>query len=206
MARQKQNATALKIRNTATKMFAEQGYDGTIMDELTIRSGVNKASIYYHFQDKPNLYEQCLTHLFANVADAVMDATERAVTENLKLEAFVKTFAKLAYEKPEIPAILMREIASGGHNMPVTARQQMQRLLSNLTAILGTEPFSQDIESINPLTPHFMIIGSLCFYITSQPMRDRIESTEKLDPTLDEFTQQLINILQSGLVKKTKEI
>lgn len=204
MARQKQNATALKIRDAATKMFAEKGYEGTIMDELTIRSGVNKASIYYHFQDKSNLYEHCLTHLFANVADAVIGATERAVTENLKLEAFVKTFAKLAQEKPEMPAILMREIASGGHHMPVTARQQMQRLLTNLKAILNTESVSHHAESFNPLTPHFMIIGSLCFYLTSQPMRDHIESTEKLDPTLDEFTQQLVHILQSGLIKKNK--
>ncbi|QBZ83923.1 Biofilm operon icaADBC HTH-type negative transcriptional regulator IcaR [Hydrogenovibrio crunogenus] len=205
MARQKHNTTALKIRDTATDMFAEKGYDGTIMDELTIRSGVNKASIYYHFQDKSNLYEQCLTHLFGNVADAVIEATEHATTDTLKLEAFVKTFAKLAHDTPAMPAILMREIASGGHNMPVTARQQMQRLLSNLKAILSTRPFCQHIESINPLTPHFMIIGSLCFYLTSQPMRDHIESTEKLDPTLDDFTQQLIQILQSGLVKKTKE-
>ncbi|MDG4812619.1 TetR/AcrR family transcriptional regulator [Hydrogenovibrio sp. 3SP14C1] len=200
----KQNATALKIRTTATEMFAEKGYDGTIMDELTVRSGVNKASIYYHFQDKSNLYEQCLTHLFANVADAVINATELATPGTPKLKAFVKTFAKLANATPAMPAILMREIASGGHNMPVTARHQMQRLLSTLKFILDTEDPNPNFEPINALTPHFMIIGSLCFYLTSQPMRDRIESTEKIDPTLEEFTQQLIDILQSGLIKKTK--
>lgn len=206
MARQTLNATALKIRNTATEMFAENGYDGTIMDELMVRSGVNKASIYYHFQDKSNLYEQCLTHLFANIADAVIEATELVPTGVLKLQAFVQTFAKLAHDTPAMPAILMREIASGGHHMPVTARQQMQRLLSNLKTILNTKNSDQPFESINALTPHFMIIGSLCFYLTSQPMREGIETTEKLDPILEEFTQQLIHILQSGLVKNNEGV
>lgn len=200
----KPNATALKIQLCATVMFAEKGYEGTIMDELTERTGVNKASIYYHFRDKATLYEHCLTQLFASVAAPVADAVDQASTPHEKLATFIQSFAEQAREKPAMPSILMREIASGGQHMPDTARQQMQRLLSTLKNLLNQGQQEGIFESFNALTPHFMVIGSLCFFLTSQPMRDRIDSPEKIDPELNEFTHQLIQILQSGLAKTTK--
>ncbi|NPA71325.1 MAG: TetR/AcrR family transcriptional regulator, partial [Gammaproteobacteria bacterium] len=46
----KPSKTAQLIQHSATKLFAEKGYDGTIMDELASITGANKASIYYHFK------------------------------------------------------------------------------------------------------------------------------------------------------------
>ena len=74
------SASAQKILHCAGALFAEKGYDGTIMDALAAHCGVNKASIYYHFQDKQHLYEVVLTDIFAQVVDKVINQVSQATT------------------------------------------------------------------------------------------------------------------------------
>jgi len=198
----KPSKTARLIQQTATELFAQNGYDGTIMDELAEITGANKASIYYHFQNKQALYERCMTDLFASVADKVVDAVEQAETVHAKLKAFIVAFSQAAYENTQIPAALMREMASGGENMPVSARQQMQRLVFSVKKILDAGVASGDFTAVNPLTVHVLVIGSLCFYITSEPLRLAIQAEKKIDPSVDEMTLEVVKIIQNSLLVK----
>ncbi|WP_028485979.1 TetR/AcrR family transcriptional regulator [Thiomicrorhabdus chilensis] len=196
----KPNKTAQHILKVATQMFAEKGFDGTIMDELCERSGVNKASIYYHFGDKATLYDTALTDLFKRVADPILSAVAQRETPQQKLHTFIDMFARTASHTPAMPAVLMRELASGGIHMPVSAREQMQRLLFALKVILKSGYEQNLFKRTDPLTIQFMVIGTLCFFISSEPMRLAIPSQAKLDPNLDETIAELIRIIESALL------
>lgn len=192
--------TALKILDCATDIFAEKGFEGTIMDELAEHCGVNKASIYYHFNDKATLYEVCMTRLFKKVVDQVILQVAQCDGVEEKLKTFVYEFAKGAYSHKQMPATLMREIAAAGKNMPVPARQQMQRLLATLKDILIEGEKQGVFRSVDPLMIHFMIIGSLSFHITSEPMRLAIQSESKKDPSLDEAVGHVSELIYHALL------
>lgn len=196
----KYGKTAMKILQCATDLFAEKGFDGTIMDELAERCGVNKASIYYHFNDKAMLYEVCMTRLFKQVADQVISQVDKADSAEQKLKTFIYEFAKGAYQHKQMPATLMREIAAAGKNMPIPARQQMQRLLQTLKAILKQGEQLGLFRTVDPLMTHFMIIGSLSFHITSEPMRLAIQTETKMDPTLDEAIGHVSELIYHALL------
>lgn len=195
------NKTAIKILKAATQLFAEQGYDGAKMDDLCARTGANKASIYYHFKDKANLYEVVLTRLFKEIVDQVIAQVAAQQEVVAKLEALIETFAKATYQNKQMPAVLMREIASGGTHMPVPARAQMQRLLQCLKQILKAGEQADLFYAANPLTIHFMIIGSICFFNTSEPMRLSIDADIKVDPSLDEAIQEISTLVRNALLK-----
>ncbi|MBD3776644.1 MAG: TetR/AcrR family transcriptional regulator [Thiotrichales bacterium] len=201
----KTGKTAQRILQIATEMFAEKGFEGTIMDELCQRSGVNKASIYYHFGDKIRLYDSTLTHLFKRVADPVLQAVAQAETPLQKLRVFIEVFARNASQTHAMPAVLMREFASGGIHMPTPAREQMQRLLFALKIILSSGHQQGVFKQTDPLTTQFMIVGTLCFFISSEPMREAIPAEKKLDPTLDEIVIQLTRTIESALLSPTIE-
>jgi AcrR family transcriptional regulator len=44
------------------KLFMEKGYRGTTVDELCLRCGLTKPTLYYYFHDKENLFVQVLQH------------------------------------------------------------------------------------------------------------------------------------------------
>ena len=171
--------TSQKILSCATRLFAQHGYDGTIMDDLAEQCGVNKASIYYHHKDKATLYENALTVLFTSIADAVTEAVESESDPVKKLEVHIKAFAKANTDNPNFSAILMREMASGGANMPTRAREQMQRILFTLNKTLQLGEAKNIFIAADPLIIHFMIIGTLNLFVASIPLRNSLPETDQ---------------------------
>ena len=51
----KTNVTKIKIINAAWKLFYEQGYDDTTVDEIIAESGTSKGSFYHYFEGKDSL-------------------------------------------------------------------------------------------------------------------------------------------------------
>jgi len=197
----KTSKTAVNILAHANNMFAEFGYAGTIMDDLAQRADVNKASIYYHFKNKQYLYEQCLTHQFKTVVDQTLIAVEQVQATKDKLHQLIISFAQQADKNPQMPSILMRELASGGINMPENARKQLQRMLFQLRNILETGVKEGVFNQLDAFSAHIMIMGSICFFISSKPMRKAIESSTAIDPSLDEAINGVANIILNGLLK-----
>lgn len=173
--------TSDKILNCATRLFAQLGYNGTIMDDLAEQCGVNKASIYYHHKDKATLYENVLTALFTPIADAVVTAVESEDDPVQRLESHIHVFARSSADHPHFSAILMRELASGGINMPVRARKQMERILALLGETLQLGASQNIFKQAEPLIIHFMIVGTINLFVTSIPFRKSLPGADEID-------------------------
>jgi AcrR family transcriptional regulator len=50
------NVRALRIEDAAARLFAEQGYAPTLLDEIAAAAGVTKPVLYRHFDSKQALY------------------------------------------------------------------------------------------------------------------------------------------------------
>lgn len=205
----KKTSTYQKILVGATKMFAEHGYDGTIMDELAAQYGVNKASIYYHHKDKASLYENALIALFTPIVDAVVEAVEAEHDPVKKLELHIKTFAQGSAEHPDFARILMREMASGGINMPTRAREQMLRILFLLNQTLQSGESQGVFKSTNPLILHFMIIGTINLFIASIPFRKDLPVTDECNQlqssSIESASEQVSKTIIASLLIKEPE-
>lgn len=58
--RKKSEARRAQILKTATKLFLAKGYEKTSMDELTIKLGYSKATIYNYFPSKKELFANAI--------------------------------------------------------------------------------------------------------------------------------------------------
>jgi len=54
------NNTKRRIFETATKLFAEKGFDNTGIEEITAVAGYAKGALYYHFETKEDLFDLLL--------------------------------------------------------------------------------------------------------------------------------------------------
>lgn len=57
---EKSDNSRQKILDSAAALFAEKGFDGSRVDEIAEKAGVNKALIYYYFESKEKILDKIL--------------------------------------------------------------------------------------------------------------------------------------------------
>ena len=64
-------AAKQKILRASERLFAQQGYDATSMDQIAARAGVNKALIYYYYKNKQALRDSLFEKLMADTINLI---------------------------------------------------------------------------------------------------------------------------------------
>jgi AcrR family transcriptional regulator len=55
--RERSDATTTDLVTAARELFAQDGYAGTLLDDVVARAGVTKGALYHHFKGKRELFE-----------------------------------------------------------------------------------------------------------------------------------------------------
>jgi AcrR family transcriptional regulator len=94
--------TRQKLFEAAVDLIAERGYGQTTVDDIALRAGVAKGTVYYNFPSKPKLFEELLRHgiglLTAQFRDAVAGLPPReAVGALIRAElAYIQRYRAFA--------------------------------------------------------------------------------------------------------------
>ena len=75
MARKNSRNTKGRIVSAAWKLFYEQGYDNTTVEEIIAESGTSKGSFYHYFEGKDSLLET-LSLIFDEKYDQLQGVVE----------------------------------------------------------------------------------------------------------------------------------
>jgi AcrR family transcriptional regulator len=68
--------TRQKLFEAAVDLIAERGYAETTVDDIALRAGVAKGTVYYNFPSKPKLFEELLRHGIGLLTDEFRRAVE----------------------------------------------------------------------------------------------------------------------------------
>ncbi len=172
-AKQHTESTAETILDAASELFAEKGYEGARVDELAKAAGVNKATLYYQIGDKEAVYHAVITRVLTRTADEVCAAVAEAQGYEEKIRHYIALFARHTGNMRYAAPIMLREVASGGRNLPESAIQQMGRMLGALSETLSEGERSGLFRPVNEFMVHMMIVGSLLLYASNEPIRRR---------------------------------
>ena len=89
-------ATRQHLVDTATSLFTEQGFAGTSIEAVLLKSGVSRGALYHHFDGKEALFEAVLEAVEAEIAAATVAATRGIEDPVQALHVGADTFLKLA--------------------------------------------------------------------------------------------------------------
>ena len=81
MALAKSNETGDKLLIAAEMLFAERGYDGVSLRDITAEANVNVAAVNYHYSDKQTLYLEVLVRRLRELSRARLTRLERTETQ-----------------------------------------------------------------------------------------------------------------------------
>lgn len=91
--------TRQEIVETATRLFAAEGYAATSIEAVLRDSGVSRGALYHHFPSKEALFEAVLEALEAEVAKRIMAGSRSATTPMAALRAGCNVWVELARDR-----------------------------------------------------------------------------------------------------------
>lgn len=159
-------STRHRLLVTASRIFAEKGYQDATIAEICEQAGTNIASVNYHFQDKENLYLEAWRHAFQE--DLARHPSDGGLDEDapadIKLAARIKSLInRIASPDSHFFAIVHREMAQQTRLLEKIMAQEInpeRRVMNALVQeLLGEDATQQQVQFC-----HASIVGQ-CFHL-----------------------------------------
>lgn len=185
---ERKGETVARIIAAAKDVFAEEGFAGARVDEIAHRAGVNKATLYYHIGDKQALYAEVIHDVIGATGQKIAEEIARMTDPEEKLRIYIRSLTETISRNPEIPRIMMRELASGGQNLPDVFFQDLALVFATITGIVEDGVRSGVFVETIPLLVHLMTMGAIIVTKVSGPIIIKhpgmAEVLRNLDPSL----------------------
>ena len=94
--------TKTKIFINAARLFAEKGYNGVSMREISERSSVSKPTIYYYFGSKERIYKELLNEGIRHCMGHFKEIQSMSFSAKEKLVSIVNALFKDALKYPDL--------------------------------------------------------------------------------------------------------
>ena len=134
------------IIKTATRLFAEQGFEATTTLQLTREAGVTEPLLYYHFKGKDDLFTTILSSTFDEYFSRLENLKNNTPTEFEKIENLIGLHFQLVEELPDEIYLTVSTCPARLKDPEHTCAKNIQKQRAWLTLFL-TECLEKGIET-----------------------------------------------------------
>ena len=147
------NDKQIEILQTAEKLFAEHGYDGTSVRDIAKSANINIAMISYYFGSKEKLLEALIVYRIASMRLQMENLYREDLTPIEKIDRLIELYIKRINANKGMYQIIHFEISSGKRIINCEAFNEMKKHnLDILKSIIleGQEKgdFRKDINTV----------------------------------------------------------
>ncbi len=109
MTADKEN-TEEKILEAAKEVFLEKGNDGTRMQEIADKAGINKSLLHYYYRSKEKLFAAVFKYAFSQFAPRIFSAFKDDEDFFALIRNFISVYIDIVSKNPFIPLFIINEI------------------------------------------------------------------------------------------------
>jgi len=102
--------TSDKILESAFLEFEEKGYNGTRMQAIADKAGINKALLHYYYKSKDALFQIIIKRAISLFLPNIVTAFEDHIDFFTGLERFITSYIDFLIKHPRIPGFITQEI------------------------------------------------------------------------------------------------
>lgn len=182
-----------RVIEAAGRLFAEKGYDGVGMREISEASGVKTSSIFYHFGSKSVLFAEVVENRYKGIIDMVRRAIKSLHEPEQKMECILGTLFDALLRDPVSLRLLQRDITNAVADYRVAALQEKESGFISLGANVLEAAFENPEDRSLAFSLGYLIVG-LCGLSAVMP---KVDSAGPLDDWYVAQRDELISTLVS---------
>lgn len=185
----------LRLIEVAQKMFAESGYDGASVRAITQSANANLGAINYHFGSKEMLYMAVLMKLVGPLAPRIRFAATAKIPALDRVENIVRAIFTHIRGNPDMPAIMVRELASGRE----IAAPVKKTFGEALPALAGVITEGQADGTIRPGDPVLLALSTVAQPVYLNLARPVIAAVAGVDPLDARVVEHAVTVVRAAL-------
>ena len=191
----------IEILHVAEKLFAQKGFDGTSIREISKNLGINIAMVSYYFGSKEKLLENLIIYRTADLKNSLADIASQGLTPIQKIELFVQLYIERISKNRDFHQILLFEVSSKKRALDFETFNQIKKTnFESLEKIIKegqrSKVFKTEVN-MNLIIP--TILGTYFYFQMNKSFyQDTIEL--KTDESFDNYIQtDLTNHIQQTI-------
>lgn len=169
---------AERILEAADALFCAQGYDGVSIANVADAADVNKALVFYYYENKAGLFEAVLEKYYEAHALALKDAFEAEGPFRERLHRLIDAYLDFIESNQTYPRLVQLEVARTQSEHTGVIRSNMGYMLQWVEQTLGEE-----LPAEGPLAPRqfFVTLSGLTInYYTYAPVLQKVWGSDPL--------------------------
>lgn len=182
-----------KIFRAAASLFAEKGYNGVSMREISERTGLSKPTIYYYFGNKEGIYTSLVSTSLNYNVEMFQKIQEKNISIKQKIVELVKLRFRQVLDYPDLAKFFV-SLINGTEKLPFLedlieeANQRRKMLVDLIYEGIRAGEFG---SSAKPELATEIFVGSLTHFIQKQLNTPEIILT-------DELAEEMVELLFLG--------
>jgi len=186
--------TKAKIFQAAARLFAEKGYNGVSMREISESTGLSKPTIYYYFGSKEGVYTSLVEVGLHHNLEQFQQIIDMNIPVKQKIIEIVKIRFRQVQEYPEFAKFFLL-IFMSIENLPFLKKfiEEAASRRQSLADLIQQGIFQGEFgKSANPKLAADILIGTLMHFIVKQlNVKKKILS--------DELAEEIVELIFKGL-------
>ncbi|MGI6219010.1 MAG: TetR/AcrR family transcriptional regulator [Bacteroidaceae bacterium] len=99
-----------RIIETARRLFAENGYEDTCMNQIAAQVGMSRPTLYYHFRTKEKLYQA----VFGDIVSLILPRLQVLIESDLpffeRVSRIIDMYIEIFSKNPMLPRFVVNEV------------------------------------------------------------------------------------------------
>jgi len=110
--------TETKILEAAYEVFIENGFDGTRMQQIADKAGINKALLHYYFRSKQLLFNKIFVNAISKfIPNLISIFMNSELSFFDKIRQFTYQYIDILSKEPFIPIFVLSELSRNQNNL-----------------------------------------------------------------------------------------
>lgn len=171
-----------KILDAAEAVFAELGFDGATIDQISEKAQISKPNLHYYYKTKKILYAAVLNRVLESWVRplATLDRRGDPVTE---LSRYIAIKLELTRRYPMASRVFANEILHGAPELQTYLRTDLKRMVDGKASAIRQWAKAGKLVDVDPYHLIFLIWAATQHYADFLPQVKALMGIPRLDRT-----------------------